>query len=157
MSSKLHAELQIAWDYYPRIPHFMEVWLLRCLEEILGDSGLSLVWLVSGPDPSGKCGFLCWGNRAGLKGGGILSLGEGSSKVNHSSAWPLGRVLSRNSAAWPRRQKFVTWESWCLVKSSAVRLQRSWGADILLAKLSLRGGPSTRPFCKPLKKCIQAV
>ena len=22
---KLHAELQIAWDYYPQIPHFMEV------------------------------------------------------------------------------------------------------------------------------------
>ena len=66
-------------------------------------------------------------------GGGILSLGEGSSKVRHSSAWPLGRALSRNSAAWPCRQKFVTWESWCLVKSSAVGLQRSWGADILLA------------------------
>ena len=24
MSSKLHAELQIAWDYYPRIPHFQD-------------------------------------------------------------------------------------------------------------------------------------
>ena len=25
ISSKLHAELQIAWDYYPRIPNFKEV------------------------------------------------------------------------------------------------------------------------------------
>ena len=63
----------------------------------------------------------------------MLSLGEGSSNVRHSSACPLGRALSRNSAALPCRQKFVTWDSWCLVKSSAVGLQQGWGADILLS------------------------
>ena len=82
-----------------------------------------------GPEPD-PWGVLVGGNWAGLMGGGILSQGEGSSKVKQSSAWPLGRALSRNSALRPCRQKFVTWDSWCLVKSSAVGLQRNWGAGI---------------------------
>ena len=101
---------------------------MRCLEETLGEeAGFGTVWLRPEPYPWGKCDFLGGMNWAGWMGGGILSLGEGSSNVRHSSACPLGRALSRNSAVRPCRQKFVTWDSWCLVKSSAVGLQ-SWGA-----------------------------
>ena len=82
------------------------------------------------PDPWGKGDLTKF--LGGENGGGILSLADGSSKVKHSLACPLGRVVSRNSAWRPCRQKFVTCDSWCLVKSSAVGLQRSWGADILL-------------------------
>ena len=76
--------------------------------------------------------FLGGAKKAGLIGGGILSLGEGSSKVRRSSAHPLGMALRWNSAVLPCLQKFVTWDNWCLVKSSAVGLQPKWGADTLV-------------------------
>ena len=97
-----------------------------------GEGYLERVGVNSGfePDPWGKGNLTKFLGRE--NGGGTLSLADGRSKVKHSLACLLGRVASRNSAWRPCRQKLVTCDSWCLIKSSAVGLLRSWGADILL-------------------------
>jgi len=51
VSSKLHAELQIAWDYYPRIPHFKEVCFGRWL--IFVDS-YDVLWSESYPSSEAR-------------------------------------------------------------------------------------------------------
>ena len=67
--------------------------------------GLGIDWLGNEPDQVlgwGRCDFLGGGDLAGWMGGGILSLGEGSSNVRQSSAAPQGfeSELS-NTALWP--------------------------------------------------------
>ena len=153
-----------------------------CLTELLHCFDEAFFCLVTASDPwgkrpLGKRGRMGrWGVETGdtWVGGGTTVEAGGSWNVRLNLAWPPGSASSWKLAERPCLQKLVTCENWCWAKAWAVGDQGAWGGIVddqprvqgplaastqtgRLSLRTLRGGHSTRPFCKPLKKCYQAM